>query len=156
MVYRILDYWVFALCPSYDILKNSNEQNSSKRGSVSVLRWRGGRHLLCWVRWKQVSSSITIHPWRCPLDLAQFHISSTRTFPRSFLTNIFSPKSKGWKRTAISCYVLLRDFLPLIRFSMYSLSRTYSHQPPSHVFPDRKGRWLVLGTSMAYLAAELA
>jgi hypothetical protein len=32
------------------IVRYPNEHNVSETGSVSVLRWGGGRHLLCWVR----------------------------------------------------------------------------------------------------------
>jgi hypothetical protein len=35
------------LCPSSGILK-TEEPNVSETGSVSGLRWRGGRYLLCW------------------------------------------------------------------------------------------------------------
>jgi hypothetical protein len=38
------------LRPSSGILKNTQERNISGTGSVSVLRWGAGRHLLCWVR----------------------------------------------------------------------------------------------------------
>jgi hypothetical protein len=39
MVYNTQGYWVFGLCPSSCILKNTKEHNVSETGSVSVLRW---------------------------------------------------------------------------------------------------------------------
>jgi hypothetical protein len=45
------DYWVFGLCPSSGILKNTKEHNVSETESLSVLRWGGGRHLLCCYQW---------------------------------------------------------------------------------------------------------
>jgi hypothetical protein len=41
--------WVFRLCPSPGILKNTIEHNLSETGSVSVLRREDGRPLLGWV-----------------------------------------------------------------------------------------------------------
>jgi hypothetical protein len=43
------NYWVFGLCPSSRVLKDTKKHKVSGTGSVSVLRW-GVRHLLCWVR----------------------------------------------------------------------------------------------------------
>jgi hypothetical protein len=39
MVYNTQIYWVFGLCPSSGILKNTGEHNVSETGSVYVLRW---------------------------------------------------------------------------------------------------------------------
>jgi hypothetical protein len=38
MVPDTQDYWVFGLCPSSGILKNTKEHNISETGSVSDLR----------------------------------------------------------------------------------------------------------------------
>jgi hypothetical protein len=43
MVHNTQNYWVFGLCPSSDILKNNEEHNIRKTGSVSFLRWRDWR-----------------------------------------------------------------------------------------------------------------
>jgi hypothetical protein len=48
------NYWVFWLCPSSGILK-TREYKVSETGYISVLRW-GGRHLLCWVLQKELTS----------------------------------------------------------------------------------------------------
>jgi hypothetical protein len=59
MVCGIRDYWVFGFGPSSGILKNTIERNVSEIQYVfSVLRWRGGRHLLCWVR----CTELLVHP----------------------------------------------------------------------------------------------
>jgi hypothetical protein len=42
MVYNTQDYWVFGLCPSSGILKNTEECNVSETGSVSILWWGVG------------------------------------------------------------------------------------------------------------------
>jgi hypothetical protein len=42
------NYWGFGLCPLSSILE-TRKYEVSENGSVSILRWRGGRHLLCWV-----------------------------------------------------------------------------------------------------------
>jgi hypothetical protein len=44
---ELKNYWIFGLCPSFDILKETKEHNVSETGSVSVLREGCGRHLLC-------------------------------------------------------------------------------------------------------------
>jgi hypothetical protein len=41
MAYATRDYWVFGLCPSSGILRNTKENNVSECRFVSVL-WRGG------------------------------------------------------------------------------------------------------------------
>jgi hypothetical protein len=38
MAYDTQDYWVFGLCPSSGILKNTKEHNVLETGSVSALR----------------------------------------------------------------------------------------------------------------------
>jgi hypothetical protein len=43
-VYDTRDYWVFGLCPTSCIPRNTKEPRFWKTG-VSVLGWRGGRHL---------------------------------------------------------------------------------------------------------------
>jgi hypothetical protein len=42
---EIRDYWVFGLCPSFDILKNT-KGHVSETGSVYIFRREGKRHLL--------------------------------------------------------------------------------------------------------------
>jgi hypothetical protein len=42
MVYNTQNYWVFGLCPSIGILE-TRKHNVSETGSVSVLRWGGGK-----------------------------------------------------------------------------------------------------------------
>jgi hypothetical protein len=49
MVYNTQNY-CFGLCPLSGILKNTKEYYVSETESVSVFRWRGGRHLLRGVR----------------------------------------------------------------------------------------------------------
>jgi hypothetical protein len=46
------DCWIFGLCTSPGILKNTKEHNVSEIGYVSVLRSLDGRQLLCWVLYK--------------------------------------------------------------------------------------------------------
>jgi hypothetical protein len=52
------NYCVFGPLPSSGILE-TRKNNVSETGSVSVLRW-GGRHLLCWVPYKQVTQWLTL------------------------------------------------------------------------------------------------
>jgi hypothetical protein len=49
LIFIIRDYWNSGLSPSSSILKKTKEHNVSETWSLSVLRWRGGRHLLLWV-----------------------------------------------------------------------------------------------------------
>jgi hypothetical protein len=68
--YKTWNYWVFGLCPSSGILKNTREHNISEAGSIFVLRW-GGRHLLCWFHEKELTSIIgpgVIHHCQNPLE----------------------------------------------------------------------------------------
>jgi hypothetical protein len=55
------NYWVFGLFQSSGILVN-RKYDVSETGSVSVLRWRGRKHLLSWVTWKELIS-ITGQQW---------------------------------------------------------------------------------------------
>jgi hypothetical protein len=48
MVYNTPNYWVFGFSPSFGILE-TRKHNVSETGSVSILRWDEGRHLLRWV-----------------------------------------------------------------------------------------------------------
>jgi hypothetical protein len=51
MVYlRLLGFWTLS------IVRYSKEHNVSETGSVYVLRSVVGRHLLCWVRYKELTS----------------------------------------------------------------------------------------------------
>jgi hypothetical protein len=43
------NYWDFGHCPSSGV-PETRKHSVSETGSVSVLRWVGERHLLCWVR----------------------------------------------------------------------------------------------------------
>jgi hypothetical protein len=52
-------YWVFGLCPSSGILE-AGKHDVLETGSVSVLSWGGGRHLLCWVPYKELTSTPTL------------------------------------------------------------------------------------------------
>jgi hypothetical protein len=47
---------VLKLCPSSGILKDTKEHNVLE--TVSVLRYRGGRQLLCWVPEKELTSPV--------------------------------------------------------------------------------------------------
>jgi hypothetical protein len=86
MVYNTRNYWVFGLHPSSGILKNTREHNVSETGFVSVLRW-GERHLLCWVRYKELTSitgqtmseseSALFEPWLLLEDSARLHLVFT-------------------------------------------------------------------------------
>jgi hypothetical protein len=59
MVYNIQNYWVSGLRPSSGNLKTI-EHNVKEIGSVSVLRWRVGKHLFCLVSKKDLTSVIVI------------------------------------------------------------------------------------------------
>jgi hypothetical protein len=51
------NYWVLGLCLSSGILE-TRKYKVSENGSVSVLRLRGGRHLLSWVTLKELTSIV--------------------------------------------------------------------------------------------------
>jgi hypothetical protein len=73
------DYWVFALCSSFGILKNT----VFRKLVASILRWGGGRRPLCWAsEWANLikqSINQSIIQW---LRLA---LSSSRCLPKPHL-----------------------------------------------------------------------
>jgi hypothetical protein len=55
---RVTRFWTSS------IVSYSKEQNVAETGSVSVLKWGGGRHLLCWVLQKELTS----YHWTDPIS----------------------------------------------------------------------------------------
>jgi hypothetical protein len=53
-IIKLHDCWVFGLCPLSGILKNVKEYVWETW--CFILRWRGGRQLLCWVQQKELTS----------------------------------------------------------------------------------------------------
>jgi hypothetical protein len=48
------ELWISGLCPSSGIL-NNRKHILTETGSVSFLRWGGGRHPLYWVPYKELT-----------------------------------------------------------------------------------------------------